>query len=151
VTFSIRPFCFEFLESVSKHYEIYIFTASYSAYARAIMNFLNKKKHTITGYLSRENCLQTSLGLYIKDLIRIANRDPHQMLIVDNMVHSFGKQVDNGIPILEYNGNPEDQELIYLEKYLVNCSKYYDVREFNREFLKLSDIVAKLGDYFEKE
>lgn len=88
------------MDEISKYYEIYIFTASYNEYARAIMNFLNKNKQTITGYLSRENCLQTSLGLYIKDLVRVANREAHQMLIVDNLVHSFGEQIDNGIPIL---------------------------------------------------
>lgn len=70
------------------------------------------------------------------------------MLIVDNLVHSFGQQVDNGIPILEYYGNQEDRELLYLEKYLLECAKYSDVREYNRTCLKLSNIVNELGNYF---
>jgi CTD small phosphatase-like protein 2 len=71
------------------------------------------------------------------------------MLIVDNLVHSFGEQVDNGIPIIEYNGNPTDQELVYLEKYLIDCSKSSDIKEFNKEYLKLGDIVSELSKYFE--
>lgn len=67
------------------------------------------------------------------------------MLIVDNLVHSFGQQVDNGIPILEYNGNPQDEELFYLEKYLLNCSKSQDLREFNKSSLKLGDILAQMS------
>lgn len=36
------------------------------------------------------------------------------MLIVDNLVHSFAFQLDNGVPILEFTANKKDRELYYL-------------------------------------
>lgn len=38
------------------------------------MNFMNRDRPTITGYLCRDDCIRTSLGLYIKDLVRVVNR-----------------------------------------------------------------------------
>ena len=36
------------------------------------------------------------------------------VLIIDNLVHSFAFQLDNGIPILEFYGYKDDTELINL-------------------------------------
>lgn len=57
------------------------------------MNFLNKNYKSISGYLSREFCLKTSSGMYIKDLSRITNRNLNEMVIVDNLVYSFGNLI----------------------------------------------------------
>jgi len=39
-------------------------------------------------------------GFYIKDLRIIKNRPLKDIIMVDNLVHSVGLQIDNGIPIL---------------------------------------------------
>lgn len=85
---------------MSKHYAIYVFTASTFDYAQPIVDFLNEKNKTIHGVLHRKNCMETHNGFFIKDLRIIKNRPLSKMLIVDNLVHSFGLQIDNGIPIL---------------------------------------------------
>jgi|JI6StandDraft_1071083.scaffolds.fasta_scaffold01433_16 CTD small phosphatase-like protein 2 len=144
----MRPYCLEFLKAVSQHYEVYIFTASNEDYAQAAMRFLNESSPTITGSLSRESCLRTSLGIYIKDIMRITNRMPHQMLLVDNLAYSFGHMIDNGIPVVEFIGDQSDKELLFLEKYLIECAKHEDLMKFNREHLKLRNIVEHLGKYF---
>jgi len=144
----MRPYCLEFLKAVSQHYEVYIFTASNEDYAQAAMRFLNESSPTITGSLSRESCLRTSLGIYIKDIMRITNRMPHQMLLVDNLAYSFGHMIDNGIPVVEFIGDQSDKELPFLEKYLIECAKHEDLMKFNREHLKLRNIVEHLGKYF---
>ena len=97
---NIRPFCKEFLSNMSELYNIYVFTAATLDYATPIVNYLNKGKKTISGILHRENCLITSHGLQIKDLRVVKNKDLSQLIIVDNLVHSFGLQLENGIPIL---------------------------------------------------
>ncbi len=59
--------------------------------------------------------MQTHNGFYIKDLRIIKNRTLKDIILVDNLVHSFGLQIDNGIPILEYLKGKQDKQLIGLE------------------------------------
>ena len=42
------------------------------------------------------------------------NRKLKNIVIIDNLTHSFGLQVDNGIPILNFHGNKKDTELKYI-------------------------------------
>ncbi|CAD8163144.1 unnamed protein product [Paramecium pentaurelia] len=102
---NIRPFCQWFLQQMSLLYTIYVYTASSSAYASTIVKYLDPKGQFISGILSRQNCLETKHGFYIKDLRIISNKQIKNMLIVDNLAHSFGFQIENGIPILEWNSN----------------------------------------------
>ena len=53
--------------------------------------------------------------------------------LVDNSVYSFAYQIDNGIPIISYYNDPNDEELLHLAFYincLIECS---DVRLQNRQ------------------
>ena len=122
---------------MNEHFEIYVFTASTEDYARPIVEFLNMKKKTIQGILSRSNCLETNRGFRIKDLRVIKNRGLEDIIIVDNLVHSFGLQLENGIPILEFTNNREDNELIGLEKFLMELKDVPDVRKVLEKKLSL--------------
>ena len=102
----------EFLKKMNEIYTIYVFTASTLDYAQPIIDFLNEKVKTIHGILHRKNCMETNNGFYIKDLRIIKNRKLKDIVIVDNLVHSFGLQLDNGIPILEYLKGDSDCELL---------------------------------------
>ena len=55
--FNVRPHCMDFLERMSEHYTIYVFTASTVDYATPIVDHLNEKNHTIQGVLHRKNCM----------------------------------------------------------------------------------------------
>jgi len=52
------------------------------------------------------------------------------LLIVDNAVYSFGFQLENGIPIIPFYEDKEDEELLHLTQYL-DCilQQGGDVRE----------------------
>ncbi len=117
-----------FIKNMSKKYEIIIFTASIQYYADAIINHIDPDNKYISYVLTRKHCMQTKNGFFIKDLRIIKNRELKNMVIVDNLLHSFGLQIDNGIPILEFIDNDQDQELKYLENYLVRLLKEDDVR-----------------------
>lgn len=52
-------------------------------------------------------------------------------------MHSFGLQIDNGIPILEYLKGKEDKELIGLETILTEMADVEDVREYIKTKLDL--------------
>lgn len=123
------------------HFEIIVFTASISPYAEAVVKELDPESKYISYVLDRSYCLETKNRYHIKDLRIIKNRDLKNMIIVDNLVHSFGFQIDNGVPILDWRGDRSDQELKYLMKYLLEAKKYDDVREFNKERLRLTELA----------
>ena len=62
------------------------------------------------------------------------------MIIVDNLAHSFGFQITNGVPILEWHDSFKDQELLYLKNYLKEAVLEEDVRDFNEKRLKLNEL-----------
>ena len=131
----------QFLQKLSEIYEIFIFTASAFQYAEAIVDSLDPKKLYIDGILSRDHCLQTKHGCYIKDLRIINNRDLKNMVIVDDLVHSFAFQINNGIPILKWTNQKDDRELKYLYKYLVKISGENDLRDANKIFFNLEGLA----------
>mgnify|MGYP003879299237 FL=1 len=109
-------------------------------WANTIISKIDPNGQFIKYILHRDNCLRTKNGLVIKDL-RIIDRDLKDVVIVDDLVQNFGFQIDNGIPILAYNGNDEDDELRYLGKYLEKIAKIDDVRVANRNHLKLRNLL----------
>lgn len=66
--------------------------------------------------------METKNGFFIKDLRTLKDVDLSSSIIVDNLAHSFGLQIDNGIPILEWNSDEKDEELKYLTEYLIKAS-----------------------------
>ena len=86
--------------------------------------------------------MQTKNGFFIKDLRIIKNKDLKDLIIVDNLAHSFGFQIDNGVPILEWHSG-EDSELFYLKNYLMEAANAPDVRDFNIKNLRLGELASK--------
>lgn len=79
--------------------------------------------------LYRDNCIKTNEGIYIKDLRILKNADLCNVIIVDNAVYSFGYQLDNGIPIIPYYDDKEnDEELMHLIYYFNCISSSNDIR-----------------------
>lgn len=65
--------------------------------------------------------------MYIKDL-RVINRDPKNMVLVDNAAYSYAFQLENGIPIFPYYHGQIDFELKVLEDYLMKFVFAKDLR-----------------------
>lgn len=65
--------------------------------------------------------------------------------MVDNLVHSFGLQIDNGIPILEFIDNYRDEELKFVESILLDLKDLEDVRPYLDKRLRLKSI-ANMSD-----
>lgn len=126
---------------MSQYYNIYVYTASSYAYAYSIVDYLDPEAKYIIDILTRNNCLETKNGFFIKDLRIISNRKLKDMIIVDNLTHSFGFQIENGIPILEWFDDEKDEELKYLQEYLIKLSKADDMRQMNAQNLKLNELI----------
>ena len=57
--------------------------------------------------------------MYVKDLTMFhGDVTIDDILIVDNNIYSFAFNLENGIPILEYMGNKEDDQLLKIADYL---------------------------------
>jgi len=135
---NVRPYVYECLKELSQHYEIIVFTASHSCYANVVLDYLDPKQQYIHHRLFRDNCVVTEEGIYIKDLRVFANRNLQDVILVDNAAYSFGYQIDNGIPIVPFYENKNDQELRHLVPYLKFLSGVKDLREINRQTFRLS-------------
>ncbi|KRX03187.1 HAD-like domain [Pseudocohnilembus persalinus] len=135
---SIRPFAIEILQELSKDFEIIIFTASHECYASKVIELLDPEKKYISHQLYRENCLALDNDMNLKDLRVLKNRNLKNLILVDNAAYSFGNQLENGIPIIPYYENKNDQELRFLKDFLKQqILPLQDVRPFLSEYFKL--------------
>lgn len=139
----MRPYAIETLNVLAKYYEIYIFTSASKEYAEKIMSSLDPENKIFNGALYRKHCFSTKQGNYIKDLRIVSNKDLNDILIIDDLPHSFAFQIDNGIPILPYYNDPNDRELKYLAKYLLKIAKCKSLRETNKQHLRLAELGKK--------
>ncbi|CAD8080056.1 unnamed protein product [Paramecium sonneborni] len=131
--FLVRPYAEEFLEKLSKYYELVIFTAAQPDYANFIIDIIDKHK-VVIARLYREHTLFKN-NMYIKDL-SILGRSLEKVIIVDNMPENFQLQPENGIYILSWTGDQNDRALKDLMPLLEQIAqkKCQDVRDALNQF-----------------
>ena len=154
----VRPGVKEFLEKMSKKFEIIIFTASISKYAGPLLDILDKDKNC-SFRLFREHCTLLNSS-FVKDLKKLG-RDLKDVIIVDNSPMAYLLNSDNGLPILTWFDDKNDKELFkiipildflslvpdvrdYIHKIVINNEISYDiakkvVKEFNDKYRKAKD------------
>lgn len=137
----------QLLNEVVKQYQVIIWTASHQSYADVVIDYLDPDKKFFEYRLYRESCTLVDNNVYIKDLNIFKNRNLKNLIIIDNCVSSFGFQLNNGIPIIPFYDNTNDEELHHLKTYLEVMSKQEDVREQNKYAFQLESIS---NEYIEK-
>jgi Dullard-like phosphatase family protein len=131
LTCAKRPGVEQFLLEMSKHFILIPWTAGTEEYATPILDWLDPDGSLFKFRLFRHHCVTNDGGeSYVKDL-KALNVSLSRVLILDNNPRSYQNQQDNGVPIINFEGDQLDCELrsgSYIEV-LTQASKFADVRK----------------------
>jgi Dullard-like phosphatase family protein len=131
LTCAKRPGVEQFLLEMSKHFILIPWTAGTEEYATPILDWLDPDGSLFKFRLFRHHCVTNDGGKsYVKDL-KTLNVSLSRVLILDNNPRSYQNQQDNGVPIINFEGDQLDCELrsgSYIEV-LTQASKFADVRK----------------------
>ncbi|KAL8435666.1 hypothetical protein ACSSS7_002327 [Eimeria intestinalis] len=148
-----RPFVKRFLTELRStgNFEIIAFTAALPEYANPILDTLEEEEKLFDHRLYRRHCCRAprtrsprvdfpsgadsqwsftgEVFYYVKDLAHAApNRDMRRCVLLDNSPVSFAAQMENGIYLRPFCGDPGDDELQFLANMLCQLHKLEDVR-----------------------
>lgn len=147
----IRPYTKEFLTFAKERFNVILFTAGIKEYADQIIEKIDPMNEYFVMRLYRESCIEFQ-NFFIKDLGILATFGLKDMIILDNCIYSFARNLKNGILISSFYSDKEDCELLNVMEYL--DSKLFevkDIREVNEAFYGFEAIKNFLYEKLEKE
>ena len=100
-----------FITVLSQYCEIVIFTASTKYYCDIVIDGLDCK-NLIDYKLYREHTYDYN-GINVKDLSKLG-RDLNKIIIIDNIEENYSFQPNNGLNIIDFEGDENDNELQFL-------------------------------------
>lgn len=110
----IRPYAKKILQAMCEFYEIMVFTAGHAHYADKILDYLDPGNKYICHRLYRNTCIEITEGLFIKDLRVLGQRKQSDIILVDNAIYSYYFNMDNGVPIIPFYSDNQDNQLLQL-------------------------------------
>ena len=128
----VRPHVEEFLQRMSKRFELVIFTASISKYANPLLNIVDKMGY-VPFRLFREHCTLINTA-FVKDL-NLLGRDAKDLIILDNNPTAYSLNHYNGFPIKSWFDDKNDDELLKICPILEFLSYVPDVREYIKKIV----------------
>lgn len=142
----LRPHLERFLKNLPAYYEIAVWTSSSGAYAKAVVDalpFIVKPSFL----WSRQRCTQVVDSearkyRYIKDLKKVKKKgyDLNSVLVVDDSPRKLTRSYGNHVHIKPYTGEIEDDELAFLETYLISLADSKNVRSIEKRFWRSNRI-----------
>ena len=110
----------DFINILNEYCEIVIFTASTQYYANIVINGLDcKDKIDYKLYRQHTDLID---GTNVKDLSKLG-RDLAKVIIIDNIEDNYKLQPNNGLNISDFEGDENDNELIFLLNDLLKIVK----------------------------
>ena len=144
---NVRPHWKESLDKIKEKYNIVIFTASHQSYSDAVLNYLDPEDIYFHYRLYRDSCAlykTSDINFYVKDLdIFKDNYNLKDIIIIDNSILSFAYHINNGIPVVPFYDSKQDSELPLLCFYLLLIASYKDLRDANKEHIKLEYYLSQ--------
>ena len=125
----LRPYLIEFLENISRYYELILFTSGTQYYAEPIIRAIEHKKKYFDFIFYRDSCIFLKNNL-VKDLTRIG-RPLDSIIIIEKNPQYFKLQKENGIKIKPFLPKDSNDRVLYdLIPILINIAQEeIDVRE----------------------
>ncbi|KAJ3599925.1 hypothetical protein NHX12_033879 [Muraenolepis orangiensis] len=123
----LRPYVKEFLQAMTKVYEMFVYTSAKKGYAEKLLDILDPRRKLFRHRLYQDNCTCV-LGHYIKDLTML-ERDLSKTVILDNAPHTYPYHLINTVPIKSWTGEQDDRELQRLIQYMEKLSSAEDFRD----------------------
>ena len=140
-TILLRPDLQEFLEVVSKDWELVVFTAAEQEYADLILRQIDPRGRFFSKKLYRQHCRRSISGGLTKYIKDIQDRLYEDCILVDDNEENFLANPGQCIPILpfcEYEEN--DKELDCLKQLLIKLKKAKNIGKlFNRLFESIEE------------
>lgn len=105
----VRPFAVDFMMWAYKQFEIDIFTAARSEYAKEALR-ISKMDTYVRNLYHRDHCLaykfkikqaKEPMPVLVKDL-RLFDREISDILIVDNTLTAYAVHIANAIPLISW-------------------------------------------------
>lgn len=135
-----RPFLMEFLQRMSRLFDLAVYTASARDYADVVMDALDPTRTMFCARLYRENCVPVG-QMNIKNMFNFDGKD---VVIVDNLIYSYAFHLDQGIPICAFVDDPMDVELQDLAEILENLPYYESLDALLQDMLGLGEFYQNL-------
>lgn len=150
-----RPHLNRFLNTISKHYNVIVWSAGIRPYVNEIVKniFLDAGVRPPALVWAREQC-RNYKGLYHKPIADLTKGklftihvDPSQTMIIDDRLHTFMLNPQNGVLIPPFDPGQDptweelidrsDDTLLHLEKWLLSPEVLHseDVRVLNKDFM----------------
>lgn len=136
---NVRPGVKEFIDRLSKNYEIVVFTASRFDYAGYIVDKVVDPEGYNVATLDSRHCTQSGKKL-VKDLSKLG-RKMEDIIIVDNSTHAYKFHPQNALPCKNWFRDKKDDELHYLGKILEKMAHEKDVRTVLKQIVPITGQV----------
>lgn len=125
-----RPHLTDFLESLYEKYEIVVFTAGIREYGMRALQKIDRHAR-VSHLLDRSFCLpfgknSKNQDIYLKNL-KVLNRDLKRIILVDDREYSYLLNPENGLNISPFFGDENDNALLSLKTYLLDCAALEDL------------------------
>ena len=122
---------------MSRKFNIILFTASEKSYADKILDKIDREGKFFFLKLYRHNCVFTQMGIVMKNIGIFSNIDTKNTIYIDNSHFHFFTHLKHGIPIIPFNGEKNDTELLKLGRFLKELIKQKDMVSFLDKIFKL--------------
>lgn len=135
----LRPGVRAFLDHASRHYVLAVWTSSSPLYARAVIEILFGGGESLAFVWASDRCtlrrdVELDTWCQSKPLRKVRRRgyDLRRVLVVDDSPEKHARNYGNLIAVHPFEGDPSDDELPHLSRYLERLAHEPDVRRIEK-------------------